>query len=325
MESIIAFAIKNIRFHPNERNILIWAKNYEDFKSAFLKSGKDSQFFSQPDGVSIDSIVFNPDPYIGKSNIERNLKRSMNLLKVDGSIYLISHKNIGAESHKKMLEHIFGVENTMLIKKGSGGYALYKAVKKNPITLDTNTPATTIDIKILGQNIKAVTMSGLFSKEGLDNGTKFLLEFTESFIKDAKNILDVGCGWGAIGITSALVNKNANITMIDIDENAVETARKNVVNLQLEKRVKVALTDDPKKVTRDIDLVLSNPPLHEKDEVLNNLFVDTSAVMAPNAKLFIVVENSYVRKFTNILKSSFKSSPTLKTVQNFTVIYVNKQ
>ena len=95
-----------------------------------------------------------------------------------------------------------------------------------------------IEIKkviINNKNFEFATDNGVFSKKGLDFGTRSLLEIinTEEI---TGNVLDFGCGYGPIGIYIASAT-NANVHMIDINRRSLELARKNVnlnhVNVQI--------------------------------------------------------------------------------------------
>jgi len=274
---------------------------------------------------SFDAVVFQPESYVGKATILEQMVQIKKILKMGGVIYMLTHKKSGAGSYQRMLEEVFGADNLQPVKVGMGGYRLIKASKEDQEIPEVADLHTTVDVSILGKTFSVETLSGLFSKEGLDNGTRTLLESAKDSIKSAKHILDLGCGWGAIGITSALVNPVAKVDMIDIDHRAVETARKNVSKLGINERVTVYQTGDPRGNIRDVDLVLSNPPLHEKDNLLVELFTSTRSVMLKNGEVFIVVENAYLGKFKRILKTVFGSATIhFKPGNSFTIFRSRK-
>ena len=82
------------------------------------------------------------------------------------------------------------------------------------------------DVKIKNIGIKLRTNSGVFSRSKLDLGTKILLEAIE-INKDAKTVIDMGCGYGPIGIYLAKKYPDKKIYMYDINERAVELSKTN--------------------------------------------------------------------------------------------------
>ena len=64
-----------------------------------------------------------------------------------------------------------------------------------------------------------------FSKDGIDFGSKLLLE-SINFSNQDQSIIDMGCGYGPMGIFAAKMNPQAIIHMVDINERAIELARK---------------------------------------------------------------------------------------------------
>lgn len=80
-------------------------------------------------------------------------------------------------------------------------------------------------------------------------------------------VLDIGCGSGVLSLMIAQKNTNARITAVDIDEDSVEEARRNVRNAALEDRITVVQTDirrfSEPGTGVNYDLVISNPPYFE--------------------------------------------------------------
>ena len=76
-----------------------------------------------------------------------------------------------------------------------------------------------------GIQLTFITSSGVFSKARIDRGTELLIDTLE--IADGESALDLGCGYGAIGITAARLAPGSCITMVDVNRRAVELARRN--------------------------------------------------------------------------------------------------
>src|SRR5437763_1898104 len=79
---------------------------------------------------------------------------------------------------------------------------------------------------LCGRNFEFLTASSVFSKTRVDLGTRLLIE---SMILPKKGcILDIGCGYGAVGIVAAALNPKLRVIMTDVNVRAVRVARKNL-------------------------------------------------------------------------------------------------
>src|SRR2546430_16103474 len=83
-----------------------------------------------------------------------------------------------------------------------------------------------ITVTIRGRPFLFQTDSGVFSREGLDRGTELLLEAIE--VGPCESILDVGCGYGVIGIVAAHLSEGGHVILTDGDERATALGRANL-------------------------------------------------------------------------------------------------
>ena len=113
---------------------------------------------------------------------------------------------------------------------------------------------------IRGVTVEFEVAPGLFSYEEVDRGTKLLIEYAE--IPEEGVVLDIGCGYGAIGITIAKINPRLRVYMVDVNKEAVKLAKRNIRRNKVEDRVTVLHGDlyEPVKNMR-FRAIYSNPPL----------------------------------------------------------------
>ncbi|KYH34926.1 release factor glutamine methyltransferase [Clostridium tepidiprofundi DSM 19306] len=102
--------------------------------------------------------------------------------------------------------------------------------------------------------------------------TEILVEEAMKYIKELgiKNICDVCCGSGAIGLSIANYFKNVEVTLYDISEVAYEVTKENINNLKLAKSTKVEISDLLEKAIVNglkFDMIVSNPPYIRKDVI----------------------------------------------------------
>jgi 16S rRNA (guanine1207-N2)-methyltransferase len=103
---------------------------------------------------------------------------------------------------------------------------------------------------------KFYTSSSVFSKDKVDKGTELLVK--ECIIGKNAKILDIGCGYGVIGIVIGKLNPDAKITMSDINERALELAKENLKLNNVEAGVVKSFLFE--NINEKFDIILSNPP-----------------------------------------------------------------
>ena len=115
-------------------------------------------------------------------------------------------------------------------------------------------------IELRGRAFHVCTRPGVFSRRGLDAGTRLLLDALDVRVSDT--VLDVGCGYGAIGIFAASAAVGGRATLVDVDLLACECARASLALNGVE-NAEVVMGDGLAAVPgRRFTLIVSNPPFH---------------------------------------------------------------
>ena len=129
------------------------------------------------------------------------------------------------------------------------------------------------------------TDNGVFSKGELDYGTYLLVKNVLKM--DIKgHILDLGCGYGAIGIILRKI-KNVSVTMSDVNKRAIHLAKMNAkLNNVL---VNPVLSDGYENINDEFDYVISNPPIRVGKKKLYELLINTKNYLKKDGDLIIVV------------------------------------
>jgi 16S rRNA (guanine1207-N2)-methyltransferase len=131
-----------------------------------------------------------------------------------------------------------------------------------------------------------VTDAGVFSRGEVDNGTRALLEALPEEM--AGEILDLGCGWGVIGISVALKWPEARVTMADVNLRALELARKNAEKNRA--GVTCAESDGMEAfMGKAFDAVITNPPIRAGKQVIYKMFADAAECLKPGGALYLVI------------------------------------
>lgn len=127
---------------------------------------------------------------------------------------------------------------------------------------------------------------GLFSPKAIDAGTQLLIEHLD--IQENDTCLDLGCGYGAIGITLAKCVQTATVYMADKDFVAVDYARKSVQQNRL-KNCHVLLSNGFSHLPDiQFDLIASNLPANVGKELLQIFLTDAKQHLKPDGRLYVV-------------------------------------
>ncbi|MCR8636315.1 class I SAM-dependent methyltransferase [Paenibacillus radicis (ex Xue et al. 2023)] len=148
--------------------------------------------------------------------------------------------------------------------------------------------AHTIEESLRGRKYTFVTDAGVFSKRGVDYGSKVLIEALD--IPDKAEVLDVGCGYGPIGFAAAGLAVRGKVTMVDINERAVELAKQNAQRNQIT-NVEILQSDMLGAViNRNFDVVITNPPIRAGKETVHRIFEQAYEVLNAGGSLWIVIQ-----------------------------------
>ncbi|MCL6593588.1 MAG: methyltransferase [Alicyclobacillus sp.] len=131
-----------------------------------------------------------------------------------------------------------------------------------------------------------MTDAGVFSKRGLDYGTRVLIESV--VLPAAADVVDLGCGYGAVAAVLGLVYPHSRWTLLDVNERAVALAAHNVQHLGPRARV---LVSDGFAAVPDVraDAILLNPPARAGKAVVYRLLAEAAAHLQERGKLWVVV------------------------------------
>jgi 16S rRNA (guanine1207-N2)-methyltransferase len=146
----------------------------------------------------------------------------------------------------------------------------------------------TFEVNLRGITLKLTSDAGVFSRDGVDYGSRVLIEKME--IPEKGRILDVGCGYGPIGLTAAKLAPKAHVTMIDVNERAVDLARQNaaangIANASFE------VSDLFEAVKCDaFDVIVTNPPIRAGKAVVHQIFEEARDHLNTGGFLWVVIQ-----------------------------------
>ena len=137
-----------------------------------------------------------------------------------------------------------------------------------------------------GERLRFVTDAGVFSKGEVDNGTRLLLEVLPEQMSG--EILDLGCGWGVIGISIAKKWPECRVTMADVNLRALELSRENAKKNRVETEC-IESDGMAALAGRTFDAVVTNPPIRAGKQVIYQMFADAAKSLKSGGALYLVI------------------------------------
>ena len=139
---------------------------------------------------------------------------------------------------------------------------------------------------VLGNNFIFLTDNGVFSKDGLDFGSRLLLESIPLEEVGGK-VLDMGCGYGVLGI---VINKltGASVDMVDVNLRALHLSELNCKeNNSI--NINVFESDTYSNINSKYSCIITNPPIRAGKKVVYDIVMNAKNYLEENGKLFLVI------------------------------------
>lgn len=193
-------------------------------------------------------------------------------------------------------------------------YVREPAVPSAPVTLR---------VQLRGRRLVFKTDRGVFSHGRVDFGTRALAEAMR--IPPGARVLDLGCGYGALGIVAKLLAADARVTMADVNARACALAAENAAaNGAAE--VEVVRGDAKKTVAgRKFDAVLMNPPVHMGRQVVLGLMEFAAGLLERDGKLWCVIQTSKgARRYARDLEEWFEAVEAVRIDRGYRILMASR-
>jgi 16S rRNA (guanine1207-N2)-methyltransferase len=148
-----------------------------------------------------------------------------------------------------------------------------------------------ITFEINGITMKLLTDNGVFSKNNVDEGSYAFLKVLLP-LDLGNRILDLGCGYGTIGLTLAKANEEARITLADVNPRAVALCERNAGLLNLSPRVTILQSDIYEKIEGPYDSIVVNPPIRAGKKVTYRMYEEAKQYLIDGGSLYIVIRKA---------------------------------
>jgi 16S rRNA (guanine1207-N2)-methyltransferase len=181
-----------------------------------------------------------------------------------------------------------------------------------------------IRVTLRGSSFEFLTASSVFSKKRVDLGTRLLID--AMVLPETGAVLDVGCGYGTVGIAAAASNPRLHVVMTDVNMRAVRLAKRNVkINKVNNTEVRCGYLYNPVKELK-FNCVLSNPPVSAGMETVKTLITEAPKVMAHKATFQLVIRSKIGAKtLPSVFNETFGNCTVLARKSGYRVLIAEKQ
>lgn len=176
-----------------------------------------------------------------------------------------------------------------------------------------------IKAHLRGRRLEFLTSSSVFSKRKIDLGTHVLID--SMILPQAGVVLDIGCGYGAVGITAAAVNPQLHVVMTDVNMRAVRLAKQNIeTNRVRNAEVRYGYLYEPVDGT-SFDCVLSNPPVSAGMDTVKAIIEGAPKVLSGGGTFQMVIRSKIGSKALPVLfETMFGGCEVLSRESGFRVL-----
>ena len=176
---------------------------------------------------------------------------------------------------------------------------------------------------LYGKEFTLHSDAGVFSKDGLDEGSKLLLE---TIVKSdlGTSILDLGCGIGPIGLALASFDPNRHVTMTDVNDRALDLARRNAEEMHLG-NVTILHSDVYENISSSYSTIVTNPPIRAGKKVTYAMYAGAVSHLNEGGSLILVIRKQQgASSCQDYLQTLFRNVEVIAKHKGYRILIAKK-
>jgi len=177
---------------------------------------------------------------------------------------------------------------------------------------------------LAGLDMKFWAEAGLFSPRKVDEGSKMLINKMK--IEPADHILDLGCGYGVLGLTAAKIATQGRVDMVDKDFVAIEYANRNIMENKIDNAAAyLSNMFDQIDQEKSFDVILSNIPAKVSREMYWLMFFNAAEKLNTGGRIYLVAIAHLSAFLKNNLKQFFGNYKKIDHNRRYVVYQAEKK
>ncbi|MHA8137904.1 class I SAM-dependent methyltransferase [Lactobacillaceae bacterium Scapto_B20] len=181
------------------------------------------------------------------------------------------------------------------------------------------------NFELLGHQFTFTTDNGVFSKKTVDYGSRVLINNVEIKALPTGAILDLGCGYGPIGLSLAKKYPDRQFTMVDVNNLALSLAEVNAKHNHVD-NVTIKNSDGYQNVAEQFAGVITNPPVRAGKQVVDDMITGALDHLVPNGRLTVVLQKKQgAPSAKKLMTDIFGNCKVLKRDKGYYILESTKQ
>ena len=148
-----------------------------------------------------------------------------------------------------------------------------------------------ISFEVCGTKVTLYTDNGVFSKTRVDEGSLLLLKNVIPLHLSGR-ILDLGAGYGTLGLSIALTSPEARVDLADVNMRALRLCEKNARLLKVDQRVTCLQSDIYSNIEGPYDSIVVNPPIRAGKKVTYQMYEGAKQHLCDGGSLYLVIRKA---------------------------------
>ena len=182
-----------------------------------------------------------------------------------------------------------------------------------------------ISFEVCGTKISLYTDNGVFSKSRVDEGSLLLLQNVIPLHLSGR-ILDLGAGYGTLGLSIAVTSENARVDLADVNTRALSLCEKNAKLLKVDQRVTCLQSDIYSNIEGPYDSIVVNPPIRAGKKVTYQMYEGAKQHLSDGGSLYLVIRKAQgAESASKYIKELFGNIALLDRKKGYLIYQARKE